>query len=371
MKIGFASNDWSRSMVTPNQTPVMGGSGHIRVGQYILPLRKKGVEVAVGILAHNSMTGTFGVHSFDASGDHFDCDVIVMQRYMHKNVLPDMKRAQAAGQIIINDVDDWYWGLSEKNAAYAMSDPTLSPDENIQWYKNILEESDAILASTPYLQKKMSDWNDNVHLHTNYVTTAQYKNVPPFESTTLHKLVVGWMGSTAHRSGDLEILKPYSDQITKFATFHHTGDIKIPNVPRFFKEIGVNAGSVSTSPFLPPYQLQDGFRFQVGIVPLTNIPFNHAKSYIKGLEYAAAGIPFVCSYSPQYEELIAEHGIGLMVNDPSEYPAALERFRDKDYLKETSSAVRRNVKKFDINVGAELLYKTILKIHKEHWRAKG
>ena len=60
-----------------------------------------------------------------------------------------------------------------------------------------------------------------------------------------------------------------------------------------------------------------------------------------------------------------------MVNDPSEYPAALERFRDKDYLKETSSAVRRNVKKFDINVGAELLYKTILKIHKEHWRAKG
>lgn len=368
MKIGFASNDWSRSMVTRDQTPVMGGSGHIRIGQYILPLRKKGIEVAVGILAHNSMTGTFGIHSFDASGDHFDCDVIVMQRYMHKQVLPDMKRAQDAGQIIINDVDDWYWGLSEKNAAFAASNPKLNPDENIEWYKTILQESDAIFASTPFLEKKLLDWNDNVWLHTNYVTTAQYKDVPPFESPNPHKLVVGWMGSTAHRSGDLEILKPYSDHITKFATFHHTGDIKIPNVPRFNREIGVSAGIVSTAPFLPPYQLQDGFLFQVGIVPLTDIPFNHAKSYIKGLEYAAAGIPFVCSYSPQYKELTSDHGIGLMVNDPSEYPEMLERFRDDDYRKETSKDIRKRVKKFDINVGAEHLYKKILKIHKNHWR---
>lgn len=370
MKIGFASNDWSRTMITPNGMPVMGGSGHIRAGQYIQPLRKKGIDVAVGILAHNSMTGTFGVHSFDGSGDHFDCDVIVMQRYMHKQVLPDMKRAQAAGQIIVNDVDDWYWGLSEKNAAYAASKPSLNPDENIQWYKNILIESDAIMVSTPFLQNKILEWNDNVHLHTNYVTVDQYKDVTAFESPNPHKLVVGWMGSTAHRSGDLEILKPYSYEISRFATFHHTGDFQATSVPRFYKEIGVSAGIVSTSPFLPPYQLHKGFLFQVGIVPLTNIPFNHAKSYIKGLEYAAAGVPFVCSYSPQYDELVSEHGIGFMANDPSEYPRLLEQFTDKDYLAETSADIRKKVKKFDVRIGAERLYKTIQKIHKGYWREK-
>lgn len=371
MKIGFASNDWSRTMQTPNGMPVMGGSGHIRIGQYIQPLRKKGIDVAVGILAHNSMTGTFGIHAFDNSGDHFDCDVIVMQRYMHKEVLPDMKRAQSAGQIIINDVDDWYWGLSEKNAAYAASKPSLNPDENIQWYKNILIESDAIMVSTPFLQNKMLEWNDNVHLHTNYVTVDQYRDVPAFESPNPHKLVVGWMGSTAHRSGDLEILKPYTYEISRFATFHHTGDFQATSVPRFYKEIGVSAGIVSTSPFLPPYQLQKGLLFQVGIVPLTNIPFNHAKSYIKGLEYAAAGIPFVCSYSPQYEELVSEHGIGVMANDPSEYPRLLAQFTDKDYLAKTSVDIRKRVKKFDVRIGAERMYKTILKIHKGYWREKG
>jgi hypothetical protein len=370
MKIGFASNDWSRSIQTPNGMPVMGGSGHIRVGQFIGPLRKKGIDVAVGILAHNSMTGTFGVHSFDGSGDHFDCDVIVMQRYMHKQVLPDMKRAQSAGQIIINDVDDWYWGLSEKNAAYAASKPSLNPEENTQWYKNILMESDAILVSTPFLESKMLEWNDNVYLQTNYVTVDQYRDVPAFESPNPHKLVVGWMGSTAHRSGDLEILRRYSSELSKFATFHHTGDIKVAGVPRFYKEIGVSAGLVSTSPFLPPYELHKGFLFQVGIVPLTNIPFNHAKSYIKGLEYAAAGVPFVCSYSPQYAELVSEHGIGVMADDPSEYPHLLEQFTDRDYLAETSADIRKKVKKFDVRIGAERLYKTILKIHKGYWREK-
>src|SRR5210317_2507276 len=106
MKIGFASNDWSRTALDVLGRPVMGGSGYIRIGQYIKHYKGTGINAVVGILAHNSRTGTFGVHSWDGN-DYFDCDVIVMQRYMHKQVLPDMKRAQAAGQIVLQDVDDW------------------------------------------------------------------------------------------------------------------------------------------------------------------------------------------------------------------------------------------------------------------------
>ena len=99
------------------------------------------------------MTGTFGIHSWDEN-DYFDCDVIVMQRYMHMQVLPDMKGAQAAGQIILQDVDDWYWGLSEKNHAYQASTPDGNPQENVNWYRNIIEESDGVIASTPFFLKK-------------------------------------------------------------------------------------------------------------------------------------------------------------------------------------------------------------------------
>jgi len=84
------------------------------------------------------MTGTFGIHTWDGQ-DFFDCDVIVLQRYMHMQVLPDMKGAQAAGQIILQDVDDWYWGLSEKNHAYQASNPNSNPQENINWYQKSLK----------------------------------------------------------------------------------------------------------------------------------------------------------------------------------------------------------------------------------------
>ena len=56
----------------------------------------------------------------------------------------------------------------------------------------------------------------------------------------------------------------------------------------------------------------------IGIVPLSNIPFNHAKSFIKGLEYAAAGVPFISSYSPEYQYL-ADNGIGRIANTQDEW----------------------------------------------------
>ncbi len=370
MKIGFASNDWSRSMLTSTGLPVMGGSGHIRIGQYIAPIRKKGIEVALGILAHNAATGTFGIHSWDNSGDHFDCDVIVMQRYMHKNVLNDMQKAQSRGQIIIQDIDDWYWGLSEKNAAYDISNPIKNPVENTEWYKKIIKASDGVIASTPFLRDRMLEWNDHVALHTNYVNTKQYANVPPFTDSPAGKLVVGWMGSTAHRSGDLEILRPHINKISEFSVFHHTGHVDHHTFPNFNRQIGVSGGIVSTSPFLPPYQLQDGFLFQAGIVPLTDIPFNHAKSYIKGLEYAAAGVPFVCSWSPQYEELTSEHGIGFMATEPSEYVELLKDLKNQRYRNKVAADIKKKVKRFDVSVGATNLYRTIKDMHQRVWDEK-
>jgi hypothetical protein len=268
-----------------------------------------------------------------------------------------MKGAQAAGQIILQDIDDWYWGLSEKNSAYETSLPSLNPSENVNWYRNIVEESDGIIASTPFLVKKMEQWNPNTLLHTNYVDRGKYKNRRIHKDKD--KIIVGWMGSTSHRSGDLEILRPYANKISQFATWHHTGHVDSVQVPLFEKEVGISAGILTKSPFLPPTQLHKGFLFDTGIVPLTDIPFNHAKSYIKGLEYACGGVPFVASYSPQYEELTEEHGIGVLARNPQEYVRALKKFNDVEYRQAVSDDAWKKVKKFDIRVGAPKLWRTI------------
>jgi len=362
MKIGFASNDWSRSAKDLLGRPIMGGSGYARIGQFIKHFRNIKVDAVVGILAFNSRAGVFGVHSWDGN-DWFDCDIIVMQRYMHKNVIKDLEKAKTSGQIILQDVDDWYWGLSRKNHAFDASDPSKNPDENIIWYENIIKSSHGVLTSTPFLFKKISQWNDNVRLQTNYVDTNMFRE--PYLHTLDKKFVVGWMGSTAHRSGDLGVIKPVSSEISQFATWHHTGHLDSFNVPKFHKEIGVSPGIVSYMPFIPPYELNTGIKFDVGIVPLTNVPFNHAKSYIKGLEYAAAGVPFVCSWSPQYKELTEEHGIGVLANNSNDYVSLLKKFKDPEYRKHVGTDYREKVRKFDASIGAENLRDNIFDMSRQ------
>lgn len=357
MKIGFATNDWSHTAKDVLGYPIIGGSGYIRVGQYIKPLRDAGYDVAIGILAHNPETGCFGIHSWDGNTT-FDCDVIVMQRYMHMEVLPDIKKAQSAGQIVLQDVDDWYWGLSAKNQAKKVSDPTINKIENIAWYKNIIQQSDGIIVSTPFLLEKISHWNGNCLMSGNYVTLNKFRE-HRIHTNAGEKYSLGWIGSTAHRSGDLELLKPYAMKISEFANWHHTGHTPNAFHPNFHSEIGVEKSMVTTHPFVAPHVLLDGMNFDVGVVPLTNIPFNHAKSYIKGLEYAAACIPFVASWSPQYEKLVEEHGIGELAKSPKDYVKKLKKYQDVNYRQEMSDSNRKRVKRFDIQHGTSNLLLTI------------
>jgi hypothetical protein len=59
--------------------------------------------------------------------------------------------------------------------------------------------------------------------------------------------------------------------------------------------------------------------FDIGIAPLTDIPFNHAKSWIKPLEYVAAGIPFVASKSPEYKRFQKRYGVGRFANKAADW----------------------------------------------------
>lgn len=54
--------------------------------------------------------------------------------------------------------------------------------------------------------------------------------------------------------------------------------------------------------------------FDIGIVPLERSPFNDAKSWLKGLEFAAVGVPVVASPTPEY--LRMERGDGRRFVDP-------------------------------------------------------
>ena len=71
----------------------------------------------------------------------------------------------------------------------------------------------------------------------------------------------------------------------------------------------------------------------IGIVPLNDLPFNHAKSFIKGLEYAAAGVPFIASNSPEYKYL-ADLGVGRVASNREEWLYHLEELLNPQMRKD-------------------------------------
>ena len=93
----------------------------------------------------------------------------------------------------------------------------------------------------------------------------------------------------------------------------------------------------------------------IGVIPLSMMPFNEAKSDIKGLEYASAGIPFVAQATGSYRALREEYEIGLIADKPTTWIKHIKKLLDYNYRKELAEQGLENVKKRDIIYGVEQL----------------
>jgi hypothetical protein len=92
----------------------------------------------------------------------------------------------------------------------------------------------------------------------------------------------------------------------------------------------------------------------IGIIPLANIPFNRAKSDIKGLEYAAAGIPFVAQNLDAYIDLQLSLGIGRLAKKAINWKKHIEELRLNPSLRQEEGAYNRDaVKARDLKVIAK------------------
>lgn len=308
MRVGIVSGDRISPDKAPDGKEHWGGSGWARLGQYLPHLD---CEVVVGTLVWYYTE--FKVITND--GTRCDIDVIIMQRLMHDGLAEHVKKARSVGQVIINDVDDWYWGLDPSNMAWKASHPKYNKEENTNFYRQIIGASSLVTTSTPFLYEKMSVWNKNVLLLPNTVDTKAFKK---HDHTQNEEVVIGWAGSTAHRSGDLETLrgvlpKNTTTQVSYLHGGHH------PHSPSFAEKTGLPPEMVKTLPACDPQDYPSLLQMDVGIAPLRDTPFNHAKSEIKLLEYSACGIPWVASALSSYTSLRDEFGCGRVAKRPHEW----------------------------------------------------
>jgi glycosyltransferase involved in cell wall biosynthesis len=97
---------------------------------------------------------------------------------------------------------------------------------------------------------------------------------------------------------------------------HATGQVELEEYPRRYAEL------------------------DVAIAPLRDHPFNHSKSWLKCLEAAACGVPFVAAPVAEYQRLAAL-GAGLIAHDPDEWYRQVRTLAESESLREEVRAAGR------------------------------
>lgn len=349
MKIGFVSGDWVHPSRSASGEEEWGGSGWVRFGQY-LPLLP--FEIVTGTLVWDR--DCFKVRTVEEN--YVYVDVIFMHRLMHVGLAENVKKGRKAGQVIINDLDDWYWGLDPANHAFKATDPKFNKEENRYEYRSILNNSNLVICSTPYLAHRLHEWNFQAPV----TVVKNTIDVPRFNvhrHVDIERPTVGWVGSTAHRSGDLETMKGILGPLYRNGEIElqHSGHVDMEGYDQFATRIGVEKDDVKTLPMKPHQEYPDILTMDIGIVPLRVTPFNRAKSDIKGLEYAAAGIPFIAQNIDSYADLKMTLDVGRIARKPSDWIKHIRSLKDYRVREEEAMKNREAIMTRDIALGASAM----------------
>jgi glycosyltransferase involved in cell wall biosynthesis len=221
-------------------------------------------------------------------------DIVQFQRQYAPESLIILRQAKDAGIPTIAHVDDNVWEIPEHNPAKAVyKGPTLDR------FFYILHEADAITTSTPYLGKICLKYNKNVHLFRNLMDTSMVKFLTEGRDNP-DQIRIGWT-TTPHHFDDFPIAEPALKVILG----------KYPNVKLIF--MGWLPAFIQQVPFdrFEYYEFVDSdafyfsfanLDFDIGIAPLIESGFNHAKTARKAQEYATFKIPMCLANVSTYRD---------------------------------------------------------------------
>ncbi len=239
-----------------------------------------------------------------------DADVIVIQRPLSDTLAKAIPMLQAKGVRVVVEIDDDFEAISPRNISWRDVHPGRNPRRNWVHLRNACAIADLVVVSTPALAKRYGG-HGRVAVVPNFIPARYLAHWPdPHEG-----VIVGWSGSLDTHPDDLQVTGGGVARAVRStgATFAVVGTGKGVQ-----KALGLGAPPLACG-WRPIAQYPEAVaQLDVGIVPLELSRFNEAKSWLKGLEMAALGVPFVASPTAPYREL-AEFGVGALAERPKHW----------------------------------------------------
>lgn len=271
------------------------GCGYYRITLPTDAASEHGVDITVDdeldVEAWEHSDGTVRV-----SHVNIDADVIIFQRPLRGAFTAAIRQAQKQGIACVVEIDDDFSSISSENTAYAAVNPKLNKTSNWQHLQEACDIADWVTVSTPALARQYGR-----HGRVSIIRNALHRSVLDIPKTAPDgPLRVGWTGTVNTHPHDLEAAGAHVGTALRNneLSFSIIGDgyqvrekLGINSVVHF-EELGWT--------FLEDYHPALAAWVDIGIVPLELSRFNQAKSYLKGLEMSAVGIPFIASPTEEY-----------------------------------------------------------------------
>lgn len=330
MLIAAFSTDWTSEPVPDELKSALTGRPEVVAGKTVMtyggtfysrgamPLLEmdRNTEHTVFLTWRFRVTDDGVIEAMDTQGEWHTPDVFWTQRWMDKDGSDLFRNARAAGQIIISDLDDDFWGLTKTNVAYDTTDPKNNPGFNRDHYWNNLAASSAIICSTDPLRKRVEKLGVPTFVVRNVVDIDRWPQLDPTSNG-----MVGWVGGIQWRAHDMQVLKPAVRNFLEDygLPFYHGGDSQVAGVPKAWDMLGLDKErtAITSQPLCHISEYPKLWEpINIALVPLEVCAFNQAKSYLKSLEASACGLPYIVSGGlAEQRILIDEGGAGRLADN--------------------------------------------------------
>lgn len=298
-----------------------GGCGFYRVRAPAEELKLLGVDVTVDggidVTAEKDSDGIYTVSEIKT-----DADLIVVQRPLDNAMTAVIRQAQKQGIATVVELDDDFDSVHRDNVAHDAVNGGKAMGSH--WITEAANLADLVTVSTPQLTKYAR--HGRYAILRNCVPQSIFDQ--PFEKPEPDFTRIGWTGTVQTHPNDLQETKG------SIATILRDNELPfnvIGDGSQVARNLGLDKGTDVYSTGWVDLSLYYHYLskfIDIGIVPLEISTFNQAKSALKGLEYAALGIPFVASPTREYIRLEA-YGIGKTAKTPGEWRKHLQRMIDR------------------------------------------
>jgi glycosyltransferase involved in cell wall biosynthesis len=233
------------------------------------------------------------------------CDVVHGYRLLGPEELRLVERLLRDGAAFVWDTDDDL-SLVPKESPHYRGTGALNAQRIFARTVQIAQHADVVTTSTERLAERYRQAGiERVEVLGNYLAPELVR----VRQRKHEGIVIGWVAGLEHAADLVRI--PIADTLRRLLDVH--AHLRVASIG---VDLGLPADRYVHYPEVPIHCLHEHLgRWDIGIAPLADIPFNRARSDIKLKEYASAGLPWLASPVGPYAGYSEREGGRLVADD--------------------------------------------------------